>query len=1223
MHIVVNELDANGMQLFAVHMPHATDVTVALCITAGSTDETEDTAGLFHFIEHMFYKGTEETAETTVFAKGGLIGARVNAWTTDDHTCYHATTNVHNWPLAWELQHNMLLNGMPKGETIRVDTRNIVSREREKRMEGSEITMDSYSADGVPPIEVTDTDAAMKNKTPDFTANSAGMEDAGHQPHPIRESFHKRFATELGAVLSEMQKTMDNPMAATLLAIRRRVLNDKRGPGIPTIGNTGALRTCSYEKLQALRNKHYQYGRTVTIVAGNLSARKAQTPAGFKKIYDTVMSRVTDPKRPTMLPNVLGSNYNTTQISVAPNQRGETTGDNLEPITAVDWDGNGKIEAAIPSANFKVATTYLTPGKDFFKRYPEMPLRTDELTGIMSYVYNGFKGKILHDYFIETNDAISAMYIPEIQQNVTLHTFIFTLSSENLREDGVKVPADLIFKKLDGMFFGLFNPKTMDPKVRALVNDAFLHVSLSDQDAIRRDSISMVEYIAAGTQRLQATPGMITKGPMTIIGLDKVSHFRDEKNRINYVDPLWSMRLSRAQREQHMPWVYDVLNIFTTSNEKTYVQYRFVLNKAIEGETLESVKAMAEAYDPFRVYGTQRAMPESDSYLAERVQQMDFPRAMILNMEIQPDYTKNKFRLFSHPHSDQFVVLFGWTHYTSLRNSIWSCMIPFYEQLILEQRIMTKGEEDEEITKEQELMTLKEWLQNNSFRLSIDIEGISILFTPSGHDKNTSGDNLNVNEGWIGETLRKGINYVMSAIHFHYTKDLQEIYMQTQKMFLADLAEAKFDVNTVRAQVIRGQLLAMSEAEKKVNSTDYYAWTVEDAIKLVSEVGTDKSKLLTQFVKIFASRENMSIIIVIPMQSSDVGILQSVVGDVGMNYFHLKDPKREVSKKEVKKGTEDLKGGEKVGADDPSGRAIGFFDTAFVAKKYDSKNMDAFRKTNGKINIGMPGVKNQALITMVRPAAVMLSQDKIYEYAESQIVGAMMGGSPFSRMMQVLRVWLGLVYWLSYSPGQSYFTDNKGIDMITTSTKVQNMDEVVEYLKHFMDGVNMSGKRLPNVERENDVSHDALVRWLKRPFSNQDVKAATMGILDGMYNTMMSPVGYAHMGLRITANNWNISIYYELFQAYQALMLKNSELTNYFRGKDAKGKKIGENWALFIISPEGEDNPEIRAEQADEEQKEHNDMVNAETGPQTAEATPAAADAPPPVAAVAASRIRF
>jgi predicted Zn-dependent peptidase len=79
----------NGLRVVVTPIPTAQSAAVSLWVGVGSRDETPETNGLSHYIEHMLFKGTErrptaaQISEAIEGAGGGL-----NAFTTKEVTCY-------------------------------------------------------------------------------------------------------------------------------------------------------------------------------------------------------------------------------------------------------------------------------------------------------------------------------------------------------------------------------------------------------------------------------------------------------------------------------------------------------------------------------------------------------------------------------------------------------------------------------------------------------------------------------------------------------------------------------------------------------------------------------------------------------------------------------------------------------------------------------------------------------------------------------------------------------------------------------------------------------------------------------------------------------------------------------------------------------------------------------------------------------------------------------
>jgi predicted Zn-dependent peptidase len=60
-------------------------------VNAGSRDEPEHKEGLAHFIEHLLFKETEKRSTSQILNRLELVGADLNAYTTKEYTCIHAS----------------------------------------------------------------------------------------------------------------------------------------------------------------------------------------------------------------------------------------------------------------------------------------------------------------------------------------------------------------------------------------------------------------------------------------------------------------------------------------------------------------------------------------------------------------------------------------------------------------------------------------------------------------------------------------------------------------------------------------------------------------------------------------------------------------------------------------------------------------------------------------------------------------------------------------------------------------------------------------------------------------------------------------------------------------------------------------------------------------------------------------------------------------------------
>ncbi len=81
---------ANGLEVVAECNPHAWSTAVGFFVNTGARDESDDLLGVSHFLEHMAFKGTPSQTEDDVDRRFDELGAHHNAFTSEEHTVYHA-----------------------------------------------------------------------------------------------------------------------------------------------------------------------------------------------------------------------------------------------------------------------------------------------------------------------------------------------------------------------------------------------------------------------------------------------------------------------------------------------------------------------------------------------------------------------------------------------------------------------------------------------------------------------------------------------------------------------------------------------------------------------------------------------------------------------------------------------------------------------------------------------------------------------------------------------------------------------------------------------------------------------------------------------------------------------------------------------------------------------------------------------------------------------------
>ena len=90
MHFHQTTLDS-GLEIIAETNESAYSVSLGFFVRSGSRNETTETAGVSHFLEHLVFKGTERVNAAEVNHRLDEMGADANAFTTEEQTVYFAS----------------------------------------------------------------------------------------------------------------------------------------------------------------------------------------------------------------------------------------------------------------------------------------------------------------------------------------------------------------------------------------------------------------------------------------------------------------------------------------------------------------------------------------------------------------------------------------------------------------------------------------------------------------------------------------------------------------------------------------------------------------------------------------------------------------------------------------------------------------------------------------------------------------------------------------------------------------------------------------------------------------------------------------------------------------------------------------------------------------------------------------------------------------------------
>ncbi len=100
----------NGIRIASYEMPHMRSVTTGIWVGIGGRHEKLAECGMSHFIEHLLFKGTARRSARQITESVEGLGGYLNAYTTEDHTCYYSRAAARHLPRLADVLCDMFVN---------------------------------------------------------------------------------------------------------------------------------------------------------------------------------------------------------------------------------------------------------------------------------------------------------------------------------------------------------------------------------------------------------------------------------------------------------------------------------------------------------------------------------------------------------------------------------------------------------------------------------------------------------------------------------------------------------------------------------------------------------------------------------------------------------------------------------------------------------------------------------------------------------------------------------------------------------------------------------------------------------------------------------------------------------------------------------------------------------------------------------------------------------
>lgn len=118
----------NGIPVIMTRNSNQTSVTIVIFVKTGSNWETLELNGMSHLLEHLFFRGTSKRpTQNDISKEFEEYGAKSNAFTGREMTCYHTKVNSDNYLKIIEIMGDIMTNSLYSQSDIELEKKIVIN----------------------------------------------------------------------------------------------------------------------------------------------------------------------------------------------------------------------------------------------------------------------------------------------------------------------------------------------------------------------------------------------------------------------------------------------------------------------------------------------------------------------------------------------------------------------------------------------------------------------------------------------------------------------------------------------------------------------------------------------------------------------------------------------------------------------------------------------------------------------------------------------------------------------------------------------------------------------------------------------------------------------------------------------------------------------------------------------------------------------------------------
>lgn len=135
----------NGLTIVTEKVESVKSVSVGIWVKTGSRNESQQQAGVTHFLEHMLFKGTKSRSSYDIAMSMESVGGYLNAFTSSEYTCYYSRCLNTELNQALDVLSDMILNPSFPEDEVQKEKKVVIEEMKMYRDSPKDYIFDQFS----------------------------------------------------------------------------------------------------------------------------------------------------------------------------------------------------------------------------------------------------------------------------------------------------------------------------------------------------------------------------------------------------------------------------------------------------------------------------------------------------------------------------------------------------------------------------------------------------------------------------------------------------------------------------------------------------------------------------------------------------------------------------------------------------------------------------------------------------------------------------------------------------------------------------------------------------------------------------------------------------------------------------------------------------------------------------------------------------------------------